>query len=105
MIRNVAFAAALGFCFAPTLARADAIDGNWCRGDKRFEIDGPAIVTPAGAHTQGDYMRHYFSFIVPPGEDGAGKQEDMVLHNETTVEVRPPGGAPEIWKRCGAPTS
>jgi hypothetical protein len=105
MVRNIALAALVGLCLTPTLAHADAIDGNWCRGDKRFEIEGPAIVTPAGTHAQGDYMRHYFSYIVPTGEDGAGKQVDMVLHNETTVEVRPPGGGSEIWKRCGAPIS
>ena len=47
------------FRFQPALA--DAIDGDWCRSDgKRMTIRGPAIVTPGGRQTNGDYNRHFF---------------------------------------------
>ena len=63
-------AAPLGFVGA---ARADAIDGDWCRSDgKRMTIRGPAIVTPGGQKTNGNYSRHYFSYEIPAGEVGAG---------------------------------
>ena len=63
-------AAPLGFVNA---ARADAIDGDWCRSDgKRMTIRGPAIVTPGGQKTNGNYSRHYFSYEIPAGEVGAG---------------------------------
>ena len=63
-------AAPLGFVGA---ARADAIDGDWCRsGGKRMTIRGPAIVTPGGQKTNGNYSRHYFSYEIPAGEVGAG---------------------------------
>lgn len=36
-------------------ALADAIDGDWCRGDgKHMTIRGPQIVTSGGTKTSGD---------------------------------------------------
>ena len=94
-------------------ARADAIDGYWCFTDgKRISIQGPAIVTPAGSRIQGDYSRHFFSYVAPHADPDAGQTVSMTLLNEDTVRLRT-GTAPapsydgpgEIWHRCGPPTS
>jgi hypothetical protein len=84
-------------------ARADAIDGAWCHDPaQRMVINGPSIVTPAGTKTQGDYARHYFSYVVPAGDPGAGSTVQMRLLNEETVQVRAGENAPvETWHRCG----
>jgi hypothetical protein len=86
----------------PQGARADAIDGNWCARDGRvMSIDGPAIVTPGGREITGNYSRHAFSYVVPPGERGAGATILMILLNEETVRLAPGrGGSDEIWHRC-----
>lgn len=88
-------------------ALADAIDGNWCHnGGKRLSINGPAITTPGGNKITGDYDRHGFRYVVPAGEPAAGGTVDMVLIDDDTVQVKPPGDAKlEQWKRCAAATS
>ena len=84
---------------APALA--DAIDGDWCATDGRhFSIKGPAITTPAGTETAGNYARHSFTYVVPSGEDSAGASVAMLLLNENTVKLQIASGAPEIWLRC-----
>ena len=98
---------------AATPAAADAIDGYWCAADgRRIRIDGPQVVTPSGVAMQGQYSRHYFSYVVPGQEADAGKTVSMALLNEMTVHLRV--GAPatyasepgtEIWRRCGPPVS
>lgn len=102
-------AAGLGLGAAVLLApqaRADSIDGSWCKDTgKRFSISGPAIVTPAGTRTQGNYARHYFSYVVPPGDPGAGTQIDMRLLGEEAVEVKEGAAKPEVWQRCGPSVS
>ena len=46
---SIVLAAAAVMLLAPTLARADAIDGNWCADDGRvMTIEGPRILTPGG---------------------------------------------------------
>lgn len=107
---------ALGCIFAiagSAPAWADVIDGHWCHPDgKRFSIQGPVIVTPAGTRTEGNYARHFFSYVVPPGGPDAGQTVSMVLVNEETVHLRI-GAAPsyasegpvQVWHRCGPPTS
>jgi hypothetical protein len=88
-----------------TAARADVIDGAWCLDTgQRMSIDGPNIVTPAGTPTQGEYSRHYFSYVVPAGDPGAGNTITMQLLNEQTVRVHD-GGADRIWHRCGPSVS
>jgi len=72
---------------------------------RRLEIAGPAIVTPAKTRTQGQYDRHYFSYIAPAADPGAGTTIDLTLINETTVRLKPGYGAEEIWSRCGPPIS
>jgi hypothetical protein len=91
----------------PFAARADVIDGDWCFPDgRRFEIRGPAIVTPTGAKTAGDYSRHHFTYVAPSTDPDAGKTIDMRLMDENTVFLWLGGQAseteapPQIWHRC-----
>jgi hypothetical protein len=94
-------------------ASADVIDGHWCSTDgKRISIQGPAIVTPAGSHIEGDYSRHFFSYVVPPSDPDAGQTVSMTLINEDTVRLRTgaepsysSNGPVQVWHRCGPPTS
>lgn len=81
-------------------ARADAIDGMWCAGSRSMQIDGPSIVTPGGTSMTGDYDRHGFRYVVPPGEDGAGKTVNMVLLGEYDLDVTVGDGPAERWRRC-----
>lgn len=84
-------------------ARADAIDGDWCRPDgKRMSIRGAQIVTPGGQQTNGDYSRHFFSYVVPAGEAGAGDKVAITLLSEYLAHARQgPESAPvQEWRRC-----
>ena len=94
-------------------ARADAIDGDWCRGaGRQFSIRGSDIVTPGGAHRRGTYGRHSFAYVVPAPEPGAGRTVFMTLVNEQTVYLRlddvpisATDSAVEVWRRCTPATS
>ena len=91
-----------------TVARADAIDGDWCRPDgKRMTIRGPDIVTPGGNQGRGDYTRHSFSYVVPAGEAGAGETMSIILRDEHLAHARQGvADAPwQEWKRCSATVS
>lgn len=83
-------------------ALADAIDGDWCRADgKRMTIRGPAIVTPGGQQTNGDYTRHFFSYVIPPGESGAGATVSIQLLGEYLAHARQGAdGSVQEWRRC-----
>lgn len=86
-------------------ALADTIDGNWCHADgRRFSIRGPEIVTPAGRTMEGNYSRHWFSYMAPAPEPGAGETIFMTLVNENTVHLRvgqaTPGSGEQVWVRC-----
>lgn len=87
-------------------ARADKIDGSWCREDgAHLSIDGSSILTPGGASISGDYRRHFFRFVMPPSEPGAGSTVDLALLNENTVQGRVGSGPPVMWIRCAPPVS
>ena len=87
-------------------AWADAIDGAWCHEGLRLTISGPAIVTPGGARTQGDYSRHAFSYVAPPSDAQSGTTVSMRLLNEDTMQLRAGAQtATETWLRCGPPIS
>ena len=95
-----------------SLAWADAIDGSWCHGTdgKRMSINGSRIVTPGGAAIDGDYHRHFFSYVVPQDEPLGGGTVTMTLLDENTVRLRLPargmGSSDEqVWLRCGPPVS
>jgi hypothetical protein len=86
-----------------TGARADAIDGNWCRDDgKRMEIHGPDIVTPGGHRIKGDYSRHAFNYVVPAEEAGAGETVAIVLLSEDLAQARQGAATAPAreWRRC-----
>jgi hypothetical protein len=88
---------------APATARADAVDGDWCREDgKRMTIRGPDIVTPGGQRTRGDYTRHYFSYVIPAGEAGAGETVAITLLSEYLAHARQGSDAApiQVWRRC-----
>ncbi len=88
-------------------ARADAIDGDWCRPDgRRMTIRGSDIVTPGGRQARGDYTRHSFRYLVPAGEPGAGDSIEILLRNEYLAVARQGGsGDWQEWKRCSATVS
>lgn len=93
-------------CALPGVARADAIDGHWCHeGGRRFEINGPMIVTPGGSRIEGQYDRHYFSYVVPANEPSGGSTVDMALMGEMMVRLKPANAPEETWRRCGPPIS
>ena len=105
MKRRLFFAASV--CMALLVqvapARADAIDGDWCRADgKRMSIRGPQIVTPGGKETRGDYTRHFFSYVIPAGEPGAGATVAITLLSEYLAHAREGGGTAPVqeWRRC-----
>lgn len=101
MLRITVAASAIALLPAPALA--DAIDGDWCSpGGKHIKIDGPKLVTPAGAKIEGNYTRHAFSWVAPASEPDGGKTIYMVLLNDENAEVRigSPVAKPERWKRC-----
>ena len=96
------FAASAALFALSVPAHADAIDGDWCRADgKRMSIHGPAIVTPGGGKTQGDYSRHAFAYVIPPGEAGAGNNVAITLLGEYLAHAREgAAGAVQEWRRC-----
>jgi hypothetical protein len=103
-------AAALGLMLVAAPAFADAIDGDWCHqaSGRRFFIRGPQIVTPGGTSMAGDYSRHWFNYVVPAPEPGAGKTVFMQLLDENTVHLRlgdQTAADPETWIRCSPTTS
>ena len=99
LLTGIVCAALLGFA-CPALA--DAIDGDWCRTDgKRMTIRGPAIVTPGGQRTSGDYTRHAFSYVIPAGEADAGATVSIQLLSEYLAHARQGvDAAVQEWRRC-----
>lgn len=101
------------FAFASTIlagtgiCRADAIDGSWCYKGRHLEIEGPNIIVPSGRRITGDYSRHAFVYVVPPGDNGAGTSIFMGLLDEETMELRAGSeqADAEVWHRCAAPVS
>jgi hypothetical protein len=86
-----------------TAALADAIDGDWCHANgKRMSIRGPDIVIPGGKQIQGDYSRHFFSYVVPAGEAGAGETVSITLLGEYLAHSRQGGADAPVqeWRRC-----
>jgi hypothetical protein len=97
--------AILAFTMTAGPALADRLDGDWCSADgKHLRIDGPNIQIPSGLHITGDYERHYFSYMGPPGDPEEGQliqmqqQSDEVMHLRRQVGGK--DGPEETWKRC-----
>lgn len=96
-------AAAIAMLASVSAARADAIDGDWCHADgRRLSIRGPDLTTPGGRQIVGDYDRHGFVYVVPPGEPGAGDKVVMTLLSEMLMHSRQGAdNAPvQEWNRC-----
>jgi len=99
----LALAGTLGVLLGITRpAFADAIDGDWCQLDgKHMTIRGAAIVTPGGQQASGNYTRHFFSYVIPPGETGEGAAVEIQLLSETLAHERRAGDpAVHEWQRC-----
>ena len=99
-------ATSLALTAMTAMARADAIDGQWCDSKGRsFKIDGPTIVTPGGTTMTGDYDRHGFTYIAPAAEPDAGQTVVMQLFGDDDLSLTKglAGSArsqPEQWRRC-----
>ena len=91
------------------LARADAIDGDWCaaEGNLHMTIHGADITTPGGKQIKGNYTRHAFDYVVPDGEAGAGETVNILLRGEyLAVSRQGASDAPlKEWRRCAMRTS
>jgi len=84
-------------------ARADAIDGDWCSADGlRMSIDAEKIITPGGRQIEGNYSRHAFDYVVPPGESGSGEIVNIILRGEYLALSRQGSadGPMKEWHRC-----
>ena len=92
-----------------TVARADAIDGDWCAadGNQHMTISGADITTPGGKQIKGNYTRHAFDYVVPDGEAGAGETINIFLRSEYfAVSRQGASDAPlKEWRRCAERTS
>ena len=92
-----------------TLARADAIDGDWCAadGNQHMTINGADITTPGGKQIKGNYTRHAFDYVIPDGEAGAGETVNIFLRSEYfAVSRQGASDAPlKEWRRCALRTS
>jgi len=104
------FATVLALALLACPAFADAIDGDWClpKSGRHFSIRGDEIVTPGGKRMNGDYQRHYFSYVIPAPEPSAGQTVYMTLWDENTVHLRlgkETSDKPEVWIRCSPTTS
>ena len=87
-------------------AAAQGIDGSWCRNDQRLTITGRSILTPGGGQAQGENGGDSFSYVVPPGDPGAGGFTSLQQLSETEAQLRSGEHAPpQTWKRCTPPTS
>lgn len=83
--------------------RADAIDGDWCSTDGlRMSIRAEKITTPGGRQIEGNYSRHAFDYVVPPGESGSGEIVNIILRGEYLALSRqgPANGPMREWHRC-----
>jgi hypothetical protein len=103
VLRVLTGSACLTLAALATPARADAIDGDWCRADgKRMSIHGPDIVTPGGKQWHGNYTRHFFSYVIPEGEPGAGSMVSITLLSEYLAHAREGStdAAIQEWRRC-----
>jgi hypothetical protein len=66
-----------------------------------MSIRGAAITTPGGQQTRGDYTRHFFSYVIPHGEAGAGATVSIQLLSEYLAHSRQGADGPvEEWRRC-----
>ena len=106
-IRRLLLALPLFASLPAGVARADAIDGDWCSADgQRMTIRGDNIVTPSGKQVAGNYSRHAFDYVIPSGDSGAGDIVSIILRSEYLALSRQgtqggeKGDRPTEWRRC-----
>ncbi len=88
-------------CASASPSLADALDGQWCNNeDGRLAIDGNIITTPAGDRVEGDYGRHRFVYIAPPGSWNAGKRIVIQQLSDQEMELSVGDGMPHKWGPC-----
>lgn len=85
----------------PSTSVAHRIDGNWCDGKgKHVNIDGSTIRTPGGNFTTGSRERNSMEYVVPEGEEHAGKTLKLQQYTDDYVELVLPDGTIERWRPC-----
>jgi len=109
-IRRLMIALMLSVSLPAGIARADAIDGDWCSADgQRMSIRGDNIVIPSGKQVAGNYSRHAFDYVIPPGDSGAGDTVSIILRSEYLAFSRQgtqgaqggeKGDRATEWRRC-----
>ena len=102
-VRRWIIALALFAALPAGVARADAIDGDWCSADgQRMSIRGDNIVVPSGKQIAGNYSRHAFDYVIPSGDSGAGDTVSIILRGEYLAFSRQgeKGERPTEWRRC-----
>ena len=106
MRRILGLVFALATMLAAQPARAQGIDGSWCRNEQRLTIMGNSITTPGGNQTQGQNNGDMFSWSVPQGEPGAGGYLTLQQLSDNEAQIRTGEHAPpQIWRRCSPPVS
>ena len=101
--RMLILLAAAGVLLQTGAVRADAIDGDWCSTDGlRMSIQAEKITTPGGRQIEGNYSRHAFDYVVPPGENGSGENVNIILRGEYLALSRQgsASGPMKEWHRC-----
>ncbi len=101
--RMLILLAAAGVLLQTGAGRADAIDGDWCSTDGlRMSIQAEKITTPGGRQIEGNYSRHAFDYVVPPGENGSGENVNIILRGEYLALSRQgsASGPMKEWHRC-----
>jgi hypothetical protein len=99
------FSALAVLALSAGIARADALDGDWCNQDgSQIFIGGSSIRLSDGTVVEGNYTRHKFSYVAPLGDLESGREILFVLRSEEEMRrVRDPQAMPEhtdIWQRC-----
>ncbi|MBI5320771.1 hypothetical protein [Bradyrhizobium sp.] len=103
MSRRLMLPLALAVVMQAGAAHADAIDGDWCSADgQRMSIRGDNITIPSGRQIAGNYSRHAFDYVIPPGDSGAGDTVNIILRSEYLAFSRQGanGDKPTEWRRC-----
>ena len=89
-----------------TQANAQGIDGEWCRMERSFKIQGPSILTYGGSQVTGENEQNAFRYFAPANEPESGTEIFMILRSEQTLYLlrRPQGQKDfhgrEAWQRC-----
>lgn len=91
----------LALAISPLAVQADEISGGWCSdGGASLHIEGNSIRTPGGQKTDGVYGHHFYRYVIPEGEEGAGLEVRMQQLSEDDMLLQVEGGEVQEWHRC-----